>query len=360
MATFRVFSNNTQQNTTQSEDWTVVYTAVRWIQLIMAVLSILGAGSIVFHASSKKLTRTPEIQALFLLSVTDMLLALGWLVGAVLFSQGRDNHTTCYNLHTFEQMLYMTSFSYTVNYMWALYSSISTRFYCSVSGGPSQFPRKVSTFCKMAAYMSWVLPVLLMTPVLITGNMEKCHANFSQPYQCLLMHTGALYPPPHPTKEHQITACTLVHLFSIAVFLLAFFFTWVGIVVLIGKSRHIYRRCVTSSGFLGDRQWASLRVVDRRVLLYPSVFLFCWGPAVFLAVLRLYKPTAVEGLVGVVLYLLQAFSSASQGLLNSLVYGWTQSTFRSASKASLRDVDTQTPLLQSQKKGYQTGLRTMG
>ena len=56
----------------------------------------------------------------------------------------------------------------------------------------------------------------------------------------------------------------------------------------------------------------------------------------------------------------QAFSSASQGLLNSLVYGWTQSTFRSASKASLRDVDTQTPLLQSQKKGYQTGPRTMG
>lgn len=354
------FSNSTEQNTTVSEDWTVVYAAVRWIQLVMAVLSFLGAGSIIFCVSSKNLFGTPEIQPLFILSLTDLLLAFSWLLGGVLFSQGCDNHATCYNLHTVEQMLYMASFFYTLNYMWAIYSSIRRRLFCSINGFPTQFPPNVSPVCRMAAFTFWLVPMLLMIPVLIVGNMEKCYVNFSQPYKCLLLHTGALYLPPHRASVEPTPGCSQVYLFSMTVFLLTFFLTLAGIVALVGKSRHVYRRCVTSHGYLGDRQWASLRTVDRRMVLYPSVFLFCWGPAVSLAALRLLRPAAVEGLVGVVLYVSQAFCSASQGLLNSLLYGWTQSSFRSAGKATLRDVDTQTPLLQSQRKGYEAVLRTTG
>lgn len=47
----------------------------------------------------------------------------------------------------------------------------------------------------------------------------------------------------------------------------------------------------------------------------------------------------------------QAFTSASQGFLNCLVYGWTRARLRRAGRTVLsRDVDTQTPLLRSQKK----------
>lgn len=49
---------------------------------------------------------------------------------------------------------------------------------------------------------------------------------------------------------------------------------------------------------------------------------------------------------------LQAFTSASQGLLNCLVYGWTQQHFRSLSSSAVRDANTQTPLLRSQKRNY--------
>lgn len=48
----------------------------------------------------------------------------------------------------------------------------------------------------------------------------------------------------------------------------------------------------------------------------------------------------------------QALTAASQGLLNCLVYGWTQHVFLSLKRGSRRDVDTQTPLLRSQKKFY--------
>lgn len=48
----------------------------------------------------------------------------------------------------------------------------------------------------------------------------------------------------------------------------------------------------------------------------------------------------------------QALTSASQGLLNCLVYGWTQQHFRSLSSGAVRDANTQTPLLRSQKRNY--------
>lgn len=46
----------------------------------------------------------------------------------------------------------------------------------------------------------------------------------------------------------------------------------------------------------------------------------------------------------------QAFTSASQGFLNCLVYGWTRLHLRRAGLSFFsRDVDTQTPLLRSQQ-----------
>ncbi|XP_071390643.1 transmembrane protein 116 [Centroberyx affinis] len=354
-----IFTNSSQKNTTGAEDWTEVYEAVRWIQLVMAVLSILGSGSIIVYAASQKLIWTPELQPLLLLSVSDLLLALCWLVGAALFSQrcsGR--HSDCYHLHTVEQILYMASFFYTLNYVWSLYTAIRSKFQCSMDGFSVQFPTTVTTASKITALVSGLLPVLLMTPVFIQGNISQCYANFSQPYRCLLLHTGALYLTPE--QRQQLRPCSLLHAYRITVFLAAFLLTLIGIVMLMVKARHIYRRVVTSSGYLGDRQWSSFRVMDRRMLLYPSVFIFCWGPAVYLAAVWLAAPSSGPGLAGVVLYIAQAFTSGSQGFLNCLVYGWTHTHFRSAGRTVLsRDADTQTPLLRSQKRGYHT-LRPTG
>ncbi|KAM4600394.1 transmembrane protein 116 [Polymixia lowei] len=346
--TSRIEQNRTEQNTTNPEDRTNVYEAVRWIQLVMALLSVLGSGSIMVSSASQSRIRTPELQPLVLLSASDLLLALSWLVGAALFSQGCGRHT-CYHLHTAEQVLYMASFFYTLNYVWSLYTGIRRTFDSSINGNPVQVK-------DWSLYDHCLLPVFLMSPTFVPGNVGHCYANVSHSYNCLLMHTGALYLP----SEHRAEQCSLLHTYRIAVFLTTFLFTLTGIVVLMAKTRHIHRRVVTSSGYLGDRQWASLRVVEIRMFLYPSVFIFCWGPAVYLAAVRLAKPTAVQGLEGVVLYIIQAFTSASQGFFNCLVYGWTHRHFRSATRKALsRDADTQTPLLRSQKRHYQT-LRTAG
>ncbi|GLD56675.1 transmembrane protein 116-like protein [Lates japonicus] len=213
-------TNSSVKNTTGAHDWTEVYEAVRWIQLVMALLSVLGSGSIIICVLLQRLSRRPELQPLFLLSVSDLLLALCWLIGAAVYSTHCNSlNTHCYNLHTVEQ-------------------------------------------------------------------------------------------------------------------------------VFVVKARRIYRRVVTSNGYLGNQQRTSFRVMDRRMLLYPLVFILCWGPAVGLAFLRVVKPLLCQG---------KALTSASQGFLNCLVYGWTHARLRQASRTVLsRDVDTQTPLLRSQKRSYQT------
>lgn len=45
-----------------------------------------------------------QVKPLFLLSLTDLLLAVSWLYGALLFSSSCDTRATCYNLHTVEQV----------------------------------------------------------------------------------------------------------------------------------------------------------------------------------------------------------------------------------------------------------------
>jgi len=52
--------------------------------------------------------------------------------------------------------------------------------------------------------------------------------------------------------------------------------------VLVVKARRIYRRVVTSYGYLGNEQRALFRVMDRRMLLYPLIFVLCWGPGLSL------------------------------------------------------------------------------
>ncbi|XP_034408997.1 transmembrane protein 116 isoform X2 [Cyclopterus lumpus] len=134
-----LFTNSSERNTTGAKDWSEVYEAVRCIQLVMALLSVLGSGSIIVCVTSLRLRPSPELQPLFLLSVSDLLLALCWLIGAALFSQHCSRlNTHCYHLHTVEQILYMASFFYTLNYVLNLYTGIRDKFYSCINRVPPQ------------------------------------------------------------------------------------------------------------------------------------------------------------------------------------------------------------------------------
>nr|XP_043890048.1 transmembrane protein 116 [Solea senegalensis] len=273
--------------------------------------------------------------------------------GSVVWKQQQNQKTFLTYIHCFEaatpRVLYMASFFYTLNFTWNLYKGIREKLSSCFHGYLVQISNRVSTAGKATAVLSGVVPLLLMTPVFIEGNISQCQANFSQPYRCLLMDTGALYLT---SKYRQpIRSCRLLHTYAVSVFVVSFVLTLLSNTALVVRARHIYRRVVTSRGYLGNEQQTSLRVMDRRMLLYPLVFIICWGPAAALAFLHVVKPSACQGKAGVVLYISQTFTTASQGSLNCLVYGCTHARLGRASRAApSRDVDTQTPLLQSQKK----------
>ncbi|MBN3283791.1 TM116 protein, partial [Polyodon spathula] len=240
------------------------------------------------HTAEKLLTVAYLIRPLFYLSFTDLLLGVSWLVGAVLYREplGSQN-VACYNLQSIGQIFYVSSFFYTINYTWVLYTDLKEKYNRTVNGFSQVGSNHAYRISRIMTILSGVIPVLLMAPVFWGGNVAKCYQNFSQPYKCLLMHTGTLEPDTG-YNESDTKVCHAMHYYGIAV---------------------------------------------------------------VLETVKLFNPTGQEKFY-VSLYILQAFTSASQGILNCFVYGFTQHMIRFMKNKTSRDVDTQTPLLRSQKKCY--------
>ncbi|XP_053743582.1 transmembrane protein 116 [Synchiropus splendidus] len=338
-----------------TDDWSQEYEAVRWVQLLMVLLSFLGSFSIIVCVMSQRLSRSPELQPLLLLSVSDLLLSFCWLLGGLLLTIRCSSYNThCQQLHTLEQVLYTSCFFFTLNCVWNIYRGIHRRLDCSTLTAPATSGRPET----VTALLSCLLPVVMMSPVISMDYAHQCLTNLTEPYRCGLLHTGAVFL----AAEHSgHTVCNQLLQYRLIVLLTAFFVTLLGIMVLMGRTRHIYRRVLTSNGFLGNRQRASLRVLNLRMILYPTIFFLCWGPAVALAFLREVEPPAGQSRVRQILYMWQAVAASSQGFLNCLVYGWTHARLRRVGRMVLsRDADTQTPLLRAQKTrtGYGTASLT--
>ncbi|TRZ18306.1 hypothetical protein HGM15179_008731 [Zosterops borbonicus] len=330
--------------------WQEVYSALQWIQFTMAMLSVVGSSSIIAYAVFQNAVRSPEVRPLFYLSLSDLFLGLCWLAGALLYSSPTSQQDLiCYNLQATGQIFYVASFLYTVNYTWHLYMDLKVKYNQNLFRVPPQVVDYASCFGRIATILSSLIPVLLMVPVFCLGNSSNCYQNFSQKHGCLLMHTEVAEPPSEPQSPGG-SVCRAMHFYGIGVFLVSFLISFVAILVILSQARGLYKRFVNSTGFLGDQQWAMIKMVEQRVVFYPVAFFCCWAPAVILGMLKLTASTTSK--IYMALLILQALTAASQGLLNCLVYGWTQHVFLSIKRGSRRDVDTQTPLLRSQKKFY--------
>ncbi|KAJ8394337.1 hypothetical protein AAFF_G00047440 [Aldrovandia affinis] len=339
-----LFSNNYVNSSLILENGS----SILWFQLAMALLSVVGSGSIIVFAVFQNLLGTSEVRALFFLSVANLLLCLTWIIGAVLLKQTCDDRAACYNLHTIEQILYMSSFFYTLNLLWVLCTGLKEEYHRTMTGQSALFPGRTCSLARITTVLSCILPMVLMVPVFVVGNSNNCSRNLSQSYECLLMHTWMLYAPSGGSLE--VPPCHHIHIYSITIFLITFIVTFAGIVALMVKAHCVYRHCIMSTeGLLDARGWANLKVLQYQMILYASAFVVCWCPAVLLAIVTLFNLQELQ-VVHFVLYILQAFTSASQGLLNCFVYGWTQQRFRSLKTMEQRDAGTQTPLLRSQKQ----------
>ncbi|XP_045221929.2 transmembrane protein 116 isoform X9 [Macaca fascicularis] len=288
----------------------------------MATLSVIGSSSLIAYAVFQNIQKSPEIRPLFYLSFCDLLLGLCWLTETLLYGASVANKDIiCYNLQAVGQVIDYT---------------------CRVG--------------QMAFVFSSLIPLLLMTPVFCLGNTSECFQNFSQSHKCILMHS-----PPSAVAELPPSAntsvCSTLYFYGITIFLGSFVFSLLTIMVLLIRAQTLYKKFVKSSGFLGSEQWAVIHIVDQRVRLYPMAFFCCWGPAVILMIIKLTKPQDTK--LHMALYVLQALTATSQGLLNCGVYGWTQHKFHQLKQEARRDADTQTPLLCSQKRFYSRGLNSL-
>ncbi|XP_061838646.1 transmembrane protein 116-like isoform X2 [Nerophis lumbriciformis] len=346
------------QNSTGPHDWTQIQQLVQWAQMLMALLSALGSASIIAcMASQRPDGSTAERQAPLLLAASDLLLALCWLLGGALGSQ---HCLVRHHLHMARQVVCMASFFYTLNYVWSVYANLRLRF----SFGPQQHLGQRVPAAKMTALLCGVLPVILMAPVFIRGSVGQCTANCSDLYRDPLMLPVAARQP--------VRACLVLRIYSGAIFLAAFFLTLVGMMMIMGKARHVYRRVVMSYGYLGNQQRASFRSLDFRMLAFPLVFALCWGPAACLVMMSSRNASSAAAVVYVIqvgdlrrrvsskgargqrsrVFVRQAFTSPSQGVFHSVLLACART--RGRGRLAWRDADTQTPLLRAQKRNYRT------
>ncbi|XP_070927156.1 transmembrane protein 116 isoform X1 [Macaca nemestrina] len=339
------------------DSWDLVFPAIQWIQFVMATLSVIGSSSLIAYAVFQNIQKSPEIRPLFYLSFCDLLLGLCWLTETLLYGASVANKDIiCYNLQAVGQIFYISSFLYTINYIWYLYTELRMKH---TQSGQSTSPLVIDYTCRvgqMAFVFSSLIPLLLMTPVFCLGNTSECFQNFSQSHKCILMHS-----PPSAVAELPPSAntsvCSTLYFYGITIFLGSFVLSFLTIMVLLIRAQTLYKKFVKSSGFLGSEQWAVIHIVDQRVRLYPMAFFCCWGPAVILMIIKLTKPQDTK--LHMALYVLQALTATSQGLLNCGVYGWTQHKFHQLKQEARRDADTQTPLLCSQKRFYSRGLNSL-
>ncbi|XP_049475901.1 transmembrane protein 116 isoform X1 [Panthera uncia] len=338
------------------DSWDLVFSAIQWIQFVMATLSVIGSSSLIASAVFQNIQKSPEIRPLFYMSFSDLLLGICRLIEALLYgTSAASKDIVCYNLQAVGQIFYISSSLYTVNYIWYLYKELRMRHNQS---GQNTFALVVDYTChvgQIAIILSSLIPLLLMIPVFCLGNVSECFRNFSQSHRGILM-----YSPPSAMAELpsvNTSVCTTLYFYGITIFLTSFLLSLLAIVVLLIQTQTLYKKFVKSIGFLGTEQWAVIHIVEQRVRFYPVAFFCCWGPAVILIIMKLTKPQNMK--LHMALCVLQALTASSQGLLNCGVYGWTQYKFYQLKQEARRDADTQTPLLCSQKRFYSRGLDTV-
>ncbi|XP_067556728.1 transmembrane protein 116 isoform X4 [Pseudorca crassidens] len=280
-----------------------LFPAIQWIQFVMATLSVIGSSSLIAYAVFQNIQKSPEIRPLVYLSFSDLLLGIYWLIEALLYGTSAANKdVVCYNLQAVGQILYISSFFYTVNYIWYLYKELRMKPHQS---GQSTVPLVIGYTCRVsqiAIILSSLIPLLLMIPVFCLGNASECFRNFSQSHRCILMYS----PPTSMAKvlpSANISVCSTLYFYGLIIFLASFLLSLLTIVVLLIQAQTLYKKFLKSTGFLGSEQWAVIHIVEQRVRFYPVAFFCCWGPAVILTIIKMTKPQDTK--LHMALYVLQ-------------------------------------------------------
>lgn len=306
------------------------------IYIITSLLSMLGAGSVIVFAVIKKIVRSAEVRPLFHLAVADFLLSVNWLFGAAVW-MARESHPNdmsskgiiCFYLDVTAEVFHLASFFLTVNYGINVYVRLREKTYnlnnlrfSLGNSGESVFYR----WMFVAFYLiSWLLPVIIMIPLLIKFSGKIKILDNPHCSRCLL-----LFDRPRPLEDNGSLSLAWI-LYGSIVLVTSLCFSIVALMILYFMANRVYQRSVMRSGVLTDTQRSSIDTMRNRIFLYILVFLVCWGPALVVASADLQPRRRSLGIHRwFPLFIAQGLTAPMQGFLNSLVYGWTRRTFRYA------------------------------
>ncbi|XP_053555728.1 transmembrane protein 116 [Bombina bombina] len=347
-------------NQTVEDEWRWIYIKVKWIQFATAILSIIGSVAIIGYAVFQNAVRSPEVRPLFYLSMSDLLLGLCWLIGSVMYRTSTTNKS-CYNLQVVGEMFYVSTFLYTLSFIWQLWDNIkgymngelyqvsNTKLYArriaTVLSRLNSFVHSNEGTGSSFYFMFFSAFLIVFTiPVLYFGNAMECYGNSSHPHGCLMLNVGFSVTTNLGNTTNEV--CTGIRYYSTVGFLVLFTLTAIPIIILL---RITYT--LSKTDHLEGQQQANIIMMKRSILLYCLVFFFCSIPACILIVEKLINNNTKSDFRGL-LYMALAFTKVSQGFFNCLVYGWTQNMLHVIKKSTCSDAETQTPLLSSQKRFY--------
>ncbi|XP_069610940.1 transmembrane protein 116 isoform X2 [Ranitomeya imitator] len=297
-------------NISEADELAEVYRNVKWIQVVTSMLSIVGSGSIIGYAVFQNAVRSPEVRPLFYLSLSDLFLAFCWLIGVVVYKADTSG-LPCFNLQAVGQMFYLSTILYTINFVWQTFSNFRRR----ISHDLNQISDTRCCIGRIATVLC----------------------------SCLVLNIGSQVTD----NTHRYDDCAVLHTYTTSVFMTSFCLATLCILAIVAYSCRLFKMYQKDSRPEQDH-WAVITATRHSFLLFPSIFLFCSLPVVTLTLVSL---KGIHSSYQALCYI-QAFTAISQGFLNSLAYGWTQQMIRCLKQNSCRDVDTQTPLLRSQKNLY--------
>ncbi|KXJ28987.1 transmembrane protein 116 [Exaiptasia diaphana] len=314
------------------------------LYIFTSLLSILGTGSIISCSLWNKIANSSEVHPLFHLALANFLLALTWFVGGIAWvSKSKMN---CFYVEVFGEMFLIMSFFLTVNY--------GINVYIRLRGKTHNLEHlNFSTVSTSNLYKwlfrglyiaSWVIPVITVAPLIYKYKQQREEMK-EEPScsRCLL-----LFDRPNLRNQEGGVAWAMYDSILMIICLVP---SILLLIVLYIMTERIHRKCLRRRGIHTDSQRKSMSNMRKRIILYIMVFIFCWTPALIVAIMevaRKLKTKDSDWELSCRTYIMQSVSAPLQGFLNSIVYGWTRKSFRRATRsrndAAQRDYGSMLPI----------------
>lgn len=273
------------------------------IQLSMAIVSLIGTGSTAVVMVISRSVRRREIFIHFQISLADALASIGIIVSSLLWNQQKHPQVQGYYVSVeLAKTFYSATFGLIVSFALNVLSLLkkSRPLYYAVLA---------------ANIMSWILAMLYFA--LAVYDLEKALKSGSNGECCI----SVLYHHQNGCYELNWLKKTYV-----LYFLAAILTTFVALVIIYGSIyKHVKRRSFESVTPTTEERMEITHTMYRSIL-NCSAFALCWLPYFISELLEKHACFRTE--CPSYLQVLKIICFSSQGLVNSIVYGWSRTTFR--------------------------------